>query len=89
MTDETCWTLVEDAAGGRDGARDEFARLYLPVVKAYLGARWRGNVLRSDVDDAAQEVFVDLIKPNGALARVERDHGSSGRWRWRVGSTHL
>jgi RNA polymerase sigma factor (sigma-70 family) len=66
---------VEDAAGGHEGARDEFARLYLPVVRAYLGARWRDNVLRSDVDDAAQEVFVDFIKPGGALSRVNRDRG--------------
>ncbi len=78
MSDETCWTLVEDAAEGTDGAREEFARAYLPVVKAYLASRWAGNALQNDVDDAAQEVFVDLIKPNGALSRVRRDHGDGG-----------
>lgn len=78
MPDETCWTLVEDAAAGEDGARDAFARLYLPVVNAYLRARWAGNRLQDDVDDAAQEIFVDFMKPNGALARVRRDHGDGG-----------
>ena len=69
---------MEEAAGGRDGAREGFARIYLPVVRAYLSARWRDNSLRGDVDDAAQEVFVDLITPGGALSRVDRDHGDGG-----------
>jgi RNA polymerase sigma factor (sigma-70 family) len=76
--EDTCWTLVEDAAGGNSRARDAFARLYLPVVEAYLGARWRGTPLHSEVDDAAQDVFVDLIRPNGALSRAQRNHGAGG-----------
>jgi len=76
--DDTCWTLVEHAAAGITTARDAFAKLYLPVVEAYLGARWRNTPLRSDVDDAVQDVFLDLIKPNGALTRAERDHGAGG-----------
>ena len=78
MTGETCWTLVEDAAKGDSRASDAFARLYLPVVEAYLGSRWAGTPLRSQVDDATQDVFVDLIKPNGALGRARRDHAAGG-----------
>ncbi len=78
MTEETCWTLIEDAAGGDAHARDAFARLYLPVVQAYVGARWRGTPLRSVVDDAVQDVFLDLVRPNGALARARRDHDAGG-----------
>ena len=76
--EDTCWTLVEDAAGGNTRASDAFARLYLPVVEAYLGARWRNSPLRSEVDDATQNVFLDLIRPNGALSRAQRDHGPGG-----------
>jgi len=76
--EDTCWTLVENAAGGNGRARDAFARLYLPVVEAYLGARWRNSPLRSEVDDATQDVFLDLIRPNGALSRAQRDHGPGG-----------
>ena len=71
MPDETCWTLVEDAAAGDDGARDAFARLYLPVVNAYLRARWAGNRLQGDVDDAAQEVFVECFREAEARERVD------------------
>lgn len=63
--------MIEGAAAGEAAARDEFARHYLPVVRAYLGARWRGSPLLGDVEDAAQEVFVDCFRSDGALERVE------------------
>ena len=69
---------MEGAAGGSEAAREAFARLYLPAVRAYLGARWADNVLRRDIEDAVQEVFVDLMEPGGALTRVRRDHGTGG-----------
>jgi RNA polymerase sigma factor (sigma-70 family) len=78
MSEDTCWTLVEDAAAGSRSARSAFARLYLPAVEAYLRARWGGTPLSSQVDDATQDVFVDLIRPNGALSRAKRDHGAGG-----------
>ncbi len=37
----TCWTVIQGAAAGRGDDRDQFARRYAPVVRAYLGARWR------------------------------------------------
>jgi len=78
VADETCWTLVEDAAGGAEAARETFARLYLPVVRAYFAARWAGTGLCADVDDAGQEVFLDLLRPDGALQRVRREFGAGG-----------
>ena len=41
--DETCWSIVIGAARGDIDHRREFARTYLPIVRAYLGARWRGS----------------------------------------------
>jgi RNA polymerase sigma-70 factor (ECF subfamily) len=73
--ESTCWTVIEGAAGGRAEDREEFARRYLPVVRAYLGARWRQSPLRAELEDALQEVFVDCFKQGGALERVERDRG--------------
>lgn len=69
----TCWTVIEGAAAGRAADRDTFARCYLPVVRAYLHARWRTSPLRDEIDDAVQEVFVDCFRGEGVLARAERD----------------
>jgi RNA polymerase sigma factor (sigma-70 family) len=69
--DETCWTLIRDAAGGDAAARETFGRIYLPPVRAYLTARWRNTRFAADVDDAVQEVFLDFLKPAGALQRVD------------------
>jgi RNA polymerase sigma-70 factor (ECF subfamily) len=67
----TCWTLIHDAARGDPVARDRFARVYLPVVKAYLSARWRDAA--RDADDAAQDVFVQCFKAGGILERAAAD----------------
>jgi RNA polymerase sigma factor (sigma-70 family) len=77
--DDTCWTLIEGAARGPGEARETFASRYLPSVRAYLRARWRDPSLRQEVDDAAQEVFLDLLREGGALARV--DPGRPGGFR--------
>jgi RNA polymerase sigma factor (sigma-70 family) len=71
----TDWYQIVDAARGSIVARDAFAARYLPAVEAYLRARWRDNALLSLVDDAVQEVFVDLFRPAGALARADREKG--------------
>jgi RNA polymerase sigma-70 factor (ECF subfamily) len=73
----TCWTLIDGAAAGAGRDRDEFARRYVPVVRAYLAARWRGGPHVADVEDAVQEVFVECFKPGGVLERAEpsRDGG--------------
>ena len=77
--DETCWTLIRDAAGGNDGARTAFAGSYLPLVRAYLGARWGRGPLRNEIADAVQDVFLECLKSEGALARAAPDH--PGRFR--------
>jgi RNA polymerase sigma factor (sigma-70 family) len=72
-TDFTCWTMIRDAAAGDAAAREQFARLYEPVVRAYLVARWRGGEHSVHVDDAAQDVFVEMFRPGGALGKADSD----------------
>ena len=72
---ETCWTLIESAAHGAEPARDDFARRYLPVVRAYLFERWRTSPFVGDVDDAIQEVFVECFRAGGALTKVDPKRG--------------
>jgi RNA polymerase sigma-70 factor (ECF subfamily) len=69
----TSWHLVRRSAEGRDDARAEFVRRYEPVVRAYLGARWARTGLAGEIDDAAQEVFLDCFRPEGALVRADPD----------------
>lgn len=68
----TSWGLVEAAANGEVESREEFARLYLPVVRAYLAARWRDTPLVEALEDAVQEVFLDCFRPGGALEKLNR-----------------
>src|SRR5947209_17413620 len=73
----TCWTLIRAASAGAVRERDEFARRYRPILRAYLAARWRGSPLLQDLDDAVQDVFVECLRPGGALERLDpsRDGG--------------
>jgi RNA polymerase sigma-70 factor (ECF subfamily) len=66
-SESTCWTVIRAAAAGSPADREELARRYLGVVRAYLAARWRGSELRADLDDAVQEVFVECFRQGGAL----------------------
>src|SRR5262245_50868896 len=77
--DTTCWTLINDAAGGDPAARERFAAVYLPVVRAYLAARWRAVPHRPDADDAAQDVFVECFRAGGRLEKA--DAGRNGGFR--------
>src|SRR6516164_7795555 len=65
--ESTCWTVIKAAAAGSPADRNELARRYLGVVRAYLAARWRGSALRQDLGDAVQEVFVECFRHGGAL----------------------
>ena len=65
--ESTCWTVIRAAAAGSATDREELARRYLGVIRAYLSARWRGSQLRHDLDDAVQEVFVECFRHGGAL----------------------
>jgi RNA polymerase sigma-70 factor (ECF subfamily) len=73
ISDATCWTVIRGAAAGRQRDREEFARRYERVIRAYLGARWRGSPLTTEIDDAAQEVFLDCFREGGALTRANPD----------------
>lgn len=75
----TCWTMIRAAGHGEDAARADFARRYTSVIRAYLGARWRSTPLLEEIDDAAQEVFLECLRENGALARARE--GSAGGFR--------
>jgi RNA polymerase sigma-70 factor (ECF subfamily) len=66
-SESTCWTVIRAAAAGSPADRDELARRYLTVVRAYLAARWRGSYLRPNLDDAVQEVFVECFRQGGVL----------------------
>jgi RNA polymerase sigma-70 factor (ECF subfamily) len=65
--ESTCWTVIRAAAAGSPADREELARRYLAVVRAYLAARWRGSPLRPDLDDAVQEVFLECFRQGGAV----------------------
>ena len=69
---ETCWTVVARAANGDSDACNEFARSYLSVVRAFLVKRWQASPRMAQVDDAIQEVFLDLFRSGGALTRFDR-----------------
>jgi RNA polymerase sigma-70 factor (ECF subfamily) len=67
VTDVTCWTLIESAARGDGAAREAFARRYLPVVRAYLTARWSQRLADAELEDAVQDVFLECLKHDGVL----------------------
>jgi RNA polymerase sigma-70 factor (ECF subfamily) len=68
----TCWTVIQSAAAGNQADRERFARLYAPVIKAYLVARWRKSAYLKELENAIQEVFLECFKQNGVLQRCER-----------------
>jgi RNA polymerase sigma factor (sigma-70 family) len=71
--DSTCWTLLRDAAAGGEIPRAEFVSRYAPVVRSYLGSRWRSSTLLQDLDDAIQDVFVECLREGGLLERARAD----------------
>jgi RNA polymerase sigma-70 factor (ECF subfamily) len=78
-SDSTRWTIIRGAAAGRAADREEFARRYETVIRAYLGARWRGTPLTAELDDVVQETFLDCFKEQGALTRAAPE--ARGRFR--------
>jgi RNA polymerase sigma-70 factor (ECF subfamily) len=67
VSESTCSAVIRGAAAGRSSDRNEVAHRYLGVVRAYLGARWRGSWLCQEIDDATQEVFVECFRRGGAV----------------------
>lgn len=77
--ESTCWTVIQAAAAGSAGDREEFARRYDPIVRAYLASRWRSSPCRHDLDDAVQEVFLECFKQGGVLERADPGRGTGFR----------
>ncbi len=69
----TCWTVIREAAGGDDAARQFFALRYERIVRAYLVSRWRTSPLVNEIDDVIQEVFIESFRDGGVLTRVDQD----------------
>jgi RNA polymerase sigma factor (sigma-70 family) len=76
---DTHWSLIHLARSGDQEARSRFARQYLVVVRSFLAKRWAGTPAIAWLDDAVQEVFVDLFREDGALTRVDAGRGSRFR----------
>jgi len=68
--------VIRGAANGNAEDKEQFARRYLPAVRAYLGARWRRGPLADQVDDATQEVFFECFR--GALVRADESRAFRG-----------
>lgn len=77
--EETCWTLIREAASGEDRSAGDFVARYRPVVEAYLRVRWREGSCAGYVEDAAQEVFLECFKQGGALERSSQEPPTSFR----------
>ncbi|MEZ5966400.1 MAG: sigma-70 family RNA polymerase sigma factor [Planctomycetota bacterium] len=75
---DTCWTLIRRAAEGDRGAHSQFGRSYDALIRAYLARRWRNTPLVADVDDAAQEVFLECLTERGPLGRADPAQGFRG-----------
>jgi RNA polymerase sigma factor (sigma-70 family) len=79
QNDSTSWSIVLGAAARRPADQERFARLYTPLIKAYLAARWRLPLEHEDVVDGAQEVLLQCFRQDGALDSVERGRASGFR----------
>ena len=72
---DTCWTVLRAASTGDAGARSVFARSYAAPIRSYLGHRWRDSPWHDEIDDALQDVFVECLKPGGALDKADPTRG--------------
>lgn len=72
---DTCWSMLRAASRGDAAARSSFSRTYATAIRGYLSARWRGRLLEGESDDATQEVFLECLKPGGALERADAEKG--------------
>ena len=70
-SESTRWSIIRGAARGNAAEQEFFVLRYDPVVRAYLGARWRASPLVADLDDAAQDVMLACFQPRGVLDRAD------------------
>jgi DNA-directed RNA polymerase specialized sigma24 family protein len=65
--EHTSWTMIDAAAKGRADERESIARIYAPLVRRYLAARWRLSPEHEQVSEGVQDAMLQLFKPGGAL----------------------
>ncbi|MBX3419766.1 MAG: sigma-70 family RNA polymerase sigma factor [Pirellulaceae bacterium] len=70
----TSWTLIHAAADGSKSALDQFGQRYEQAVRNCLAARWNRSPRISLIDDAVQEVFIECIRPGGALSKANSQY---------------
>ena len=70
--DNTVWSVIRKAGKGAPNERARFAQLYEPVIRNFLGSRWRGTPLIQEMNDAVQEVFMECFREAGALSKARR-----------------
>ena len=75
----TCWTLIQSTSAGSEEDREQFAARYVAIVRMYLAHRWRGTSMLSELDDAIQEVFVELFREGGVLDVIQERRPNSFR----------
>lgn len=66
----TSWTLIHAAGDGSKPALEKFAQRYEQTVRNCLAARWNHSRRIAMIDDAIQEVFIECIRPGGALSKA-------------------
>ncbi len=47
----------------------------MPLMRAFLLARWRGTPFLGEVDDAVQDIFVECFREEGPLTRADVERG--------------
>jgi RNA polymerase sigma factor (sigma-70 family) len=65
------WSQVPRVQHAMPNTEDRCHLCYEPVVRAYLRARWRGSQRLQELDDAAQDVFAESVRPGGVLDRLD------------------
>jgi RNA polymerase sigma-70 factor (ECF subfamily) len=70
-------TMRQASAAPAD-ARAAFCVRHRDAVRACLRRRWRHSPLRSQVDDAVQEVLLECVRPGGALDRFDPARAAHG-----------
>jgi RNA polymerase sigma factor (sigma-70 family) len=71
--------MIHGAAAGDLSRRAEFAQEYLPLIRRYLGDRWRGSRLVNELEDASQEVFLECLREGGVLESANSNHSGGFR----------
>ena len=67
--------MVRAASAGDRTAKSVFVHNYTAPIRAYLGHRWRNSNRVEAIDDAVQDIFVECIKPGGALQGADPTKG--------------